>query len=173
MARRIEITLSAALLAALAACGPVAADRSMRSEVFSESPAPPAAAGEETGGTAARVAAAESDARAARAGLQGSTERVALDTTTSDLSVGRDVALLELAIEHERWLEAFLKEVRERHRKGLASKTDIAQVESRLAMARATRARAQGNLRVSESRYLEVVGEPPPGSDLNQALPAE
>ncbi len=169
MASGTAIILTTALLASLAACGPIAADRAMSPAASSGSSTTRGA----TGATAARVEAARSEARAVRADTQETSQRVALDAATSDLRVGRDVAILALADEHVRWLEAFLEETRERYRRGLATRTDVAQVESRLAQARAIRARAQGNLRISESRYLETVGEPPPGSDLNKVLPPE
>ena len=117
------------------------------------------------GETEARVGAAEAERGVAAAELRDAAESVALEASTASIGVGRDVALLRLAVEYERWLEGFLEEVRERQRQGLASATDVAQVESRLALARATRVRFAGNLEESEARYLSVVGQPPPGSD--------
>ncbi len=126
----------------------------------------PLTAAEPAGETEARVGAAEAERDSASAGLQGTSEGVALDSATVSLDVGRDVALLRLAIEHVRWLEDMLIMVRARRDQGLSTDTDVAQVESRLARARATQAEALGNLRRSEAFYLYTVGRPPPGSDM-------
>ena len=134
-----------------------------------EPPGPTAIAPEETitGETEARVRAAEAERDSASAALQGTSEGVAVDAATVSLDVGRDVALLRLAIEHVRWLEDMLITVRARRDQGLSTDTDVAQVESRLARARATQAEALGNLRRSEAFYLYTVGQPPPGSDMH------
>ena len=116
--------------------------------------------------TEARVRAAEAERDSASAAVQGTSESVAVDAATVSLDVGRDVALLRLAIEHVRWLEDMLITVRARRDQGLSTDTDVAQVESRLARARATQAEALGNLRRSEAQYLYTVGRPPPGSDM-------
>ncbi len=129
-----------------------------------ETPEPPAPTA--SGETEARVRAAEAERDSASAGLQGTSEGVALDAATGSLDVGRDVALLRLAIAHVRWLEDMLIQIRARRDQGLSTDIDVAQVESRLARARATQAEALGNLRRSEAQYLYTVGQPPPGSDM-------
>lgn len=76
---------------------------------------------------------------------------------------GRAVALVELARGQVAWLQSLLEEVKARQARGEATATDVAQVESRLAAAKARRAALEGELAVSCARYREVVGKPAPG----------
>ena len=82
----------------------------------------------------------------------------------SDAGMGYAAAKVELADERVTWLRAMLQQVKNMHAVGDATETDVAQVEARLARARAELARYQGQLREAEARYESVIGEPPPGA---------
>ena len=70
--------------------------------------------------------------------------------------------LLEQARGQVAWLEALLLEVKARVARGELSETDVAQVDSRLATAKARRAALRGKLAISCARYQELVGQPAP-----------
>lgn len=76
---------------------------------------------------------------------------------------GSAVTLVVLARQHEARLAALLEDVKLRAARGEATATDVAQVESRLAAARARRAALEGELAESCARYRALVGQPAPG----------
>ena len=100
-----------------------------------------------------------------RAGDRETDAAVAGEAVQSHQGVGRAVAQVRLSQGQVAWLEDFLEEVKAMKAEGRASATDVAQVESRLALARATLAQRIGALRAAEARYRAVVGTPPPGAE--------
>lgn len=99
---------------------------------------------------------------AAGAGAEQGLAKAVGEATTD---VGRDVELLRLAEGHVQRLATLLEDVRRQRDQGALTNTDVAQVEGRLAQARARLAVSKGNLARSRARYKAVVGQPAPGED--------
>jgi len=76
---------------------------------------------------------------------------------------GSDVVLVETARGQVAWLQALLEEVKMRAARGELTATDVAQVESRLAAAKARQAGLEGALAESCARYRALVGQAAPG----------
>jgi outer membrane protein len=77
------------------------------------------------------------------------------------LDVVRDQNLLEVQINNEQVLRKQLEATQDRFRVGEVTRTDVAQAESQLAQATATRTAAEGQLQVSRAEYARAVGRPP------------
>jgi TolC family type I secretion outer membrane protein len=127
------------------------------------------------GGTQAAVAGAEADVLAARADLATTEQIVLLDVVTAYMNVLRDEAVVDLRAQNTVRLDRQLEATRDRFNAGVATLTDVAQSESRLARARSDLLSAEGDLAVSRAVFEQVVGIPagelsPPG--LEPALPA-
>lgn len=133
--------------------------------------------------TAARVAGAEAEVRSGRAELVRRTQEVLLEAVAAYAAVVRDQQLLERALANEQRLQEVLTGAKQRYRLGAASRTDVAQAETRWAEARALRRQAEGQLEISGAAFRRVIGDPPgalappelpPGlpSDLAAALAA-
>ncbi|MDB5375344.1 MAG: secretion protein [Belnapia sp.] len=113
------------------------------------------------GRTVAGTRRAENQVLAQRARLLATEQQVMGDTVTSYVNVIRDQELLRLNINNEQVLTEQLRATNERFRVGEITRTDVAQAESRLAGARATRAQAEGTLQISRSTFQRLVGLPP------------
>jgi outer membrane protein len=113
------------------------------------------------GRTVASTRRAENQVLAQRARLLATEQQVMSDTVTSYVNVIRDQELLRLNINNEQVLTEQLRATNERFRVGEITRTDVAQAESRLAGARATRAQAEGTLQISRSTFQRLVGLPP------------
>jgi len=98
---------------------------------------------------------------AERARLWSAEQSVLLDAATAYMDVVRDEATLELNINNEQRLMRQLEAAQDRFRVGEITRTDVAQAESRLAQATATRIGAEGNLAISRATYRRVMGEYP------------
>src|SRR5262249_24076184 len=68
---------------------------------------------------------------------------------------------VQLNINNEQVLRRQLEATNDQFRVGEVTRTDVAQAESRLALAVATRVQAEGNLQVSRAHYYRAVGHPP------------
>lgn len=98
----------------------------------------------------------------AQRGLLFSTEQdVLLRAATAYMDVWRDEAILRLAINNEEVLEQQLDASNARFEVGEITRTDVSQSESRVALARANRVQAEGNLRISRAIFEELIGQPP------------
>jgi outer membrane protein len=113
------------------------------------------------GRTVAATARAENLVRAERSRAVQTEQQAFLDTITAYMNVLRDQALLELSVNNEQVLRRQLEATQDRFRVGEVTRTDVAQAESRLSQARSDRETASGNLEVSRSSYVRVVGEAP------------
>lgn len=127
------------------------------------------------GGTQAAIAGAEADVLAARADLDTTEQTILLDVVTAYMNVLRDQAVVELSRQNTVRLERQLEAARDRFNAGVATLTDVAQAESRLARARSDLLSAEGDLAVSRAVFEQVVGIPatdltPPS--LEPTLPA-
>jgi outer membrane protein len=113
------------------------------------------------GRTVAATRRAENQVLAARARLFAAEQDVLFNSVTSYISVIRDQELLALNINNEQVLTEQLRATNERFRVGEITRTDVAQAESRLALARFQRAEAEGNLQVSRANFRRLVGAVP------------
>src|SRR5207253_2531429 len=75
--------------------------------------------------------------------------------------VVRDQTLVEVNRNNEQVLRKQLEATRDRFRVGEVTRTDVAQAESSLAQATATRIASEGQLEVSRANYARAVGHPP------------
>jgi len=113
------------------------------------------------GGTAAAVAAAESDVLGQRARTVQTEQEVLLDAVEAFTAMIRDQALFELAMATERQLEIESEAVRRQYRYGVTTAAEVAQTESRQAAALAIREQALGTLRASGAFFEAAIGSPP------------
>ncbi|MGQ9365722.1 TolC family outer membrane protein [Azospirillum sp. ST 5-10] len=104
---------------------------------------------------------AESLVDAQRATLLETEQTVLLATATAYLDVLRDQEILELDRNNEKVLTRQLSAARDRRRVGEYTLTDVAQAQSRLAEATATRMAAEGTLETTRAAYARRVGAPP------------
>src|SRR5204863_2295186 len=73
----------------------------------------------------------------------------------------RDQTLVEVNRNNEAVLRKQLEATQERFRVGEVTRTDVAQAESSLAQATATRIASEGQLEVSRANFARAVGHPP------------
>jgi outer membrane protein len=135
-----------------------------------------------TGGRAdAAISQADYLVKAERANLTNVEEQVLLSAATAYLDVVRDQSNLGLAQNNVKVLEEALAQAKAQFNAGLATKTDVAQAEARLAQGVADLRQAEANLTNSRAAYQQVVGvmpgtlvAPPPvnglPTDQDQAL---
>ncbi len=115
-----------------------------------------------TGGRAdAAVSQAEYLVRAERANLMNTEETVLLQAATAHLDVVRDQTLLDLAVNNVKVLAESRDEAKAQLAAGVATQTDLAQAEARLAQSVADERRSEANLTNSRANYLQAVGEMP------------
>jgi len=113
------------------------------------------------GRTLAGTERAENDVLAQRASLDSVEQSVLLRAATSYMDVWRDQAVLDLNINNERVLQRQLEASQDRFEVGELTRTDVAQSETRLAVATAGRIAAEGSLSTSRAVFQEVVGVAP------------
>lgn len=121
--------------------------------------------------TESQTRSAESQILGARETLRNTEQNVLLNAATAYMNVLRDTALLNLQRNNVEVLEEQLRQTRDRFRVGEVTRTDVAQSESRLALARSQASAAEGNLRSSIATYRQRVGVEP--RRLGPAQPAE
>ncbi len=125
----------------------------------------------EGGETEARVKLAEADIKADRARLLETEQDILFDATTAYVNVLRDKAVLDLNGQNEERLSRQLEATRDRFEVGEVTRTDVAQAESRLSGARASRIAAEGDLEVSNAFFEQVVGVAPGSLTVPDNLP--
>ena len=123
--------------------------------------------------TVSATDAAEYNVQGARARLANVEQSVLLSGVTAFMNVVRDRAIVELNINNEQVLQRQLEATRDRFSVGEVTRTDVAQVEARLASAVATRIASEGQLDVSRANYRNLIGDvpgalvpPPPPTDI-------
>jgi outer membrane protein len=117
-----------------------------------------------TGGRAgAAISQAEFIVRAERANLYNTEESVLLQAATAYFDVVQNQSLLDLATSNVKVLQTTLDQTRAQLNAGLATKTDLAQSEARLAQALASQEQAAVNLANSRAAYRQAVGHDPKG----------
>ncbi|WP_305857987.1 TolC family outer membrane protein [Balneatrix alpica] len=110
-------------------------------------------------GTQAEVARQEARADAAAWMLAGETERVGLEVARAYLDVYRERELLRLAEENLTKHQSIYDQIQIRRQSGIASQAELAQAESRLALAQSNTIAARNNLKDVEARYQLMVGQ--------------
>lgn len=115
-----------------------------------------------TGGRVdASISSAENQILAQRALLRSTEQDILLQGAVAYGDVYRDQAVLELSINNVRVLERQLQATRDRFEVGEVTRTDVAQAEARLEVAKAERTRAEAALAASRAAYENVIGKVP------------
>lgn len=117
------------------------------------------------------IKAAKTRVEAGQAGLRGTEASVFSQTVAAYMDVIRDTAIASLNQANVKVLEVNLQATRDRFEVGDVTRTDVAQSESRLALARSDLQRAQANLITSRENYIALVGEAPDNLEPPPALP--
>nr|WP_314069819.1 TolC family outer membrane protein [uncultured Roseococcus sp.] len=113
------------------------------------------------GRTVAQTRQAENTVLAQRARLLAVEQQVLGDAVQAYIGVIQNGELLRLNINNEQVLVRQLQATNERFRVGEITRTDVAQAESRLAGARATRTNSEGTLQIARATFERVVGSAP------------
>lgn len=127
------------------------------------------------GGTEAAVEGAKADVLTNRAELTSTEQTVLLQAVTAYMDVLRDTAVVDLNEQNVLRLQRQLEATRDRYDAGVATLTDVAQSESRIARARSDQLTAEGDLEVSRAVFEEVIGLAPANLSrptLNPTLPS-
>lgn len=114
------------------------------------------------------VRAADTRVEAGRADLRATEGDIFTEAVAAYMDVIRDRSIVQLNQNQVRVLETNLQATRDRFEVGDLTRTDVAQSEARLALARSNLAVAEGTLETSEENYERVIGvapgdlQPPP-----------
>nr|WP_294168687.1 TolC family outer membrane protein [uncultured Sphingomonas sp.] len=109
------------------------------------------------------IRAAETRVEAGRALLRAVEGDIFAEATAAYMDVIRDRAIVELNQSQIRVLTTNLEATRDRFEIGDVTRTDVAQSEARLSLARSNLATAQARLAASEENYRRVIGRRPDG----------
>lgn len=118
-----------------------------------------------------QIRAADERVLAGRAALRATEGDVFTETVGAYMDVIRDRSIVTLNRNQVRVLETNLQATRDRFEVGDLTRTDVAQSEARLALARSNLATAEGRLEGSEENYRRVIGELPDELDPPPPLP--
>lgn len=113
------------------------------------------------GGVKNAIRAADRRVEAGQAGLRGTESSVFSNVVAVYMDVIRDSAIVSLNRANVGVLEVNLQATQDRFEVGDLTRTDIAQSEARLAIARSDLEAAQARLITSKERYIALVGTPP------------
>jgi outer membrane protein len=117
------------------------------------------------------IRAANERVAAGRATLRATEGDIFTEAVGAYMDVIRDRTIVTLNENEVKVLETNLQATRDRFEVGDLTRTDVAQSEARLALARSTLAGAQGRLRSSEENYRRVIGDLPGDLDPPDPLP--
>ena len=117
------------------------------------------------------VAAAKTRVEAGRATLRGTEADLFTNVVAAYMDVIRDEAIVGLNTQNVRVLDVNLQASRDRFQVGDLTRTDVAQSEARLALARAQLQSAESQLISSRENYIRYVGTPPGTLDTPPTLP--
>ena len=107
------------------------------------------------------IQAAKTRVEAGRATLRAVEGDIFTEAVAAYMDVIRDRATVELNANNVRVLETNLEATRDRFEIGDVTRTDVAQSEARLSLARSRLAIAQGRQTASEQNYRRVIGKAP------------
>lgn len=124
------------------------------------------------GGVRNSVRAADARVLAGRAGLQGTESDIFTATVAVYMDVIRDTAIVDLNGGNVRVLETNLQASKDRFQVGDLTRTDVAQSEARLALAKSQLEAAQAQLDASRQEYMRIVGKFPDNLAPPPPLPA-
>lgn len=113
------------------------------------------------GRTVAATARAEQEVQAQRAVLKAVEQSVLLSAATAYMNVWRDQSVVVFNENNEKVILRQLEATRDRFTVGEVTRTDVAQAETRLALAAAERIAAEGALRVNQAVFEEITGKGP------------
>lgn len=117
------------------------------------------------------VAAAKTRVESGRASLRGTESDLFTSVVGAYMDVIRDEAIVGLNTQNVRVLDVNLQASRDRFQVGDLTRTDVAQSEARLALARAQLQSAQAQLISSRESYIRLVGTPAGTLDTPPTLP--
>lgn len=126
-----------------------------------------------------QIRAADERVLAGRADLRATEGDIFTETVGAYMDVIRDRSIVELNRNQVKVLETNLQASRDRFEVGDLTRTDVAQSEARMALARSQYELAEGRLTASEENYRRLVGklpgelEPPPPLPPPPATPEE
>ena len=118
------------------------------------------------------VRAANTRVDAGRADLRATEGDIFTEAVAAYMDVIRDRSIVQLNENQVRVLETNLQATRDRFEVGDLTRTDVAQSDARLALARSNLAVVEGRLRSSEENYRRVIGELPAELQPPPPLPA-
>jgi len=104
------------------------------------------------------VRAANTRVDAGRADLRATEGDIFTEAVAAYMDVIRDRSIVQLNQNQVRVLETNLQATRDRFEVGDLTRTDVAQSDARLALARSSLSFAEGRLRASEENFLRVIG---------------
>jgi outer membrane protein len=117
------------------------------------------------------VRAANTRVDAGRADLRATEGDIFTEAVAAYMDVIRDRSIVQLNQNQVRVLGTNLQATRDRFEVGDLTRTDVAQSDARLALARSSLALAEGRLQASEENYRRVIGEMPGDLAPPPALP--
>jgi len=117
------------------------------------------------------IHAAETRVEAGQAGLRGTEATTFTSVVAAYNNVLRDEAIVSLNAQNVKVLETNLKAAQDRFQVGDLTRTDVAQSEARLSLARAQWQGAQSNLIASRENYVQLVGDAPDALEAPPPLP--
>lgn len=126
------------------------------------------------GSIEADINSAEKTVLAERASLLDAEQSLLLSVATAYYDVWRDQATLKINRKNEQVLGQELQAARDRFKVGEATRTDVAQAESRYSGAIAARIQAEGQLASSNATYEKIIGKAPvelSAPDVSFAIP--
>lgn len=123
------------------------------------------------GAVTASVRGAETRVLAERATLRGTESDLFTAVVGAYQDVIRDEAIVGLNQQNVRVLEVNLQATRDRFEVGDLTRTDVAQSEARLAVARSQLRTAEAQLITSREQYIRIIGVPPGRLEPAPALP--
>ncbi len=125
-----------------------------------------------SGGTVSNsIRAADARVAAGQANLRTVEANLFTDVVSAYMNVIRDEAIARLNQQNVNVLDVNLRATKDRFEVGDLTRTDVAQSEARLAIARGQLQSAQAQLIASRETYLRVVGAPPGDLDSPPPLP--
>ncbi len=117
------------------------------------------------------VRAARSRVEAGRASLRGTESQIFTDAVAAYLDVIRDQSIVELNAGQVGVLETNLQASQDRFEVGDLTRTDVAQSEARLSLARSQFEAAQAQLVASRENYARIIGRMPTDLETPPTLP--
>ncbi len=118
------------------------------------------------------IRAADERVLAGRADLRAVEGDAFTEAVSAYMDVIRDTSIVELNRNQVQVLETNLQASRDRFEVGDLTRTDVAQSEARLALARSNLTSAEGQLVASQENYARVIGDTPDNLQPPEALPA-